>query len=76
MIVQRRNSDFSDFVKPRLAIGPKGDHNPDLSDLLDKKTGQNYQPNGEAFSLNATRGPNVSTMDSIENLPENDTSEG
>lgn len=23
--------DFSDFVKPRLAIGPKGDHNPDTS---------------------------------------------
>lgn len=22
--------DFSDFVKPRLAIGPKGDHNPDV----------------------------------------------
>jgi uncharacterized alpha/beta hydrolase family protein len=22
--------DFSDFVKPRLAIGPKGDHNPDM----------------------------------------------
>jgi hypothetical protein len=22
--------DFSDFVKPRLAIGPKGNHNPDF----------------------------------------------
>jgi pimeloyl-ACP methyl ester carboxylesterase len=26
-------SDFSSFVKPRLAIGPKGDHNPDMSDV-------------------------------------------
>lgn len=25
--------DFSDFVKPRLAIGPKGDHNPDIPQL-------------------------------------------
>ena len=23
-------ADFSDFVKPRLAIGPKGDHNPEI----------------------------------------------
>ncbi len=63
---------FTDFVKPRLAIGPRGDHNPDVSDLLDKRSGQNYQPNGDAFLLNSTRGPNVPNMDSIENLPEND----
>ncbi len=27
-------SDFSSFVKPRLAIGPKGNHNPDMSDVM------------------------------------------
>lgn len=31
--------DFSGFVKPRLAIGPKGNHNPDMPDLPNQ-TGQ------------------------------------
>lgn len=26
-------SDFSDFVKPRLAIGPRGDHNPEMPEI-------------------------------------------
>ena len=64
---------FTDFVKPRLAIGPRGDHNPDFSDLLDKKSGQYYQPNSDAYSLNATRGPNASIEDTLENPTENDT---
>jgi len=32
--------DFSNFVKPRLAIGPKGNHNPDVDNLIDIKSGQ------------------------------------
>ena len=58
---------FTDFVKPRLAIGPRGDHNPDFSDLLDKKSGQNYQPGNDMFSLKASRGPNALDEDLFEN---------
>jgi pimeloyl-ACP methyl ester carboxylesterase len=46
-------SDFSSFVKPHLAIGPSGDHNPDFSDLLDKKSGQNYQSNNGLMFIKA-----------------------
>lgn len=46
--------DFSNFVKPHLAIGPKGDHNPDLSDLLDKKSGQNNQQGNGVMFMNAS----------------------
>lgn len=45
--------DFSDFVKPHLAIGPKGNHNPDVSDLLDKKSAQNYRQNDGVMFMNA-----------------------
>jgi pimeloyl-ACP methyl ester carboxylesterase len=47
---------FTDFVKPRLAIGPRGDHNPDFSDLLDKKAGQNYQQNTGVMFMKASFG--------------------
>jgi hypothetical protein len=46
--------DFSDFVKPHLAIGPKGDHNPDAPDLPNQ-IGQTSQ-NG-AFFVNAAYKP-------------------
>jgi len=49
--------DFSDFVKPHLAIGPKGDHNPDLSDLLNKKSGNNHQENKGVMFINASYSP-------------------
>jgi pimeloyl-ACP methyl ester carboxylesterase len=35
-------SDFSSFVKPRLAIGPKGNHNPEMPDMP-SRTGQTDQ---------------------------------
>ncbi len=41
-------SDFSDFVKPRLAIGPKGNHNPEMPDIP-TRTGQT---NKSAFGTN------------------------
>ncbi|HUR97808.1 MAG TPA: alpha/beta hydrolase [Pyrinomonadaceae bacterium] len=31
-------SDFSAFVKPRLAIGPKGNHNPEVGDVIGAAT--------------------------------------
>ena len=37
-------SDFSAFVKPRLAIGPKGNHNPEMPDLPNQ-TGENFSNN-------------------------------
>lgn len=46
-------SDFSGFVKPRLAIGPKGNHNPETPDIP-TQTGQNF--NGVMF-LNASFNP-------------------
>lgn len=43
-------SDFSSFVKPRLAIGPKGNHAPELPDILDRPSGQNdWQKKGVRF---------------------------
>lgn len=53
-------ADFSSFVKPRLAVGPKGNHNPEvptaselpgLAELRD-----NPMPQGELFSV-AASGP-------------------
>jgi len=38
-------SDFFAFVKPRLAIGPKGNHAPELPDIPDRTSGQNDRQN-------------------------------
>ncbi|MET0753314.1 MAG: hypothetical protein ABWZ66_08065 [Pyrinomonadaceae bacterium] len=40
--------DFSDFVKPRLAIGPKGNHNPDIPQMPNQ-TGENRNAFGSVF---------------------------
>lgn len=54
--------DFSDFVKPRLAIGPKGNHNPEAPELpnypnqigeLNKKQAAPYFLNASFGSRNA-----------------------
>ena len=43
-------SDFSSFVKPRLAIGPKGNHAPELPDIHDRTSGQDVrQDDGGRF---------------------------
>jgi uncharacterized alpha/beta hydrolase family protein len=42
--------DFSDFVKPRLAVGPRGDHNPEMP-ALPNRTGQ-FDAN--AYLMNAS----------------------
>ena len=44
--------DFSSFVRPRLAIGPKGDHNPETPDMP-SRTGQTNQNQFGAFFVNA-----------------------
>jgi pimeloyl-ACP methyl ester carboxylesterase len=46
-------SDFSSFVKPRLAIGPKGDHNPEMPDLPNR-TGQTNRDSLGAYFMNAS----------------------
>jgi pimeloyl-ACP methyl ester carboxylesterase len=49
-------SDFSAFVKPRLAIGPRGDHNPEMPEMP-ARTGQNRFG---AFFMNAAFSQNQS----------------
>lgn len=44
-------SDFSDFVKPRLAIGPKGNHNPEMPDMP-TRTGQLNKNASGAYFMN------------------------
>ncbi|CAN5480446.1 hypothetical protein BH10ACI2_BH10ACI2_08260 [soil metagenome] len=56
--------DFSDFVKPHLAIGPKGDHNPEIPDaVLNQRTGQFFDG---PFAI-PTRGPQIPIEDQDEN---------
>ena len=45
--------DFSDFVKPRIAIGPKGNHNPDMPDMPNRAGQTNQNPMGAMF-INAS----------------------
>jgi hypothetical protein len=55
-------SDFSSFVKPRLAIGPKGNHNPEMPDISANRNQFNLNRINEltplfvnaAFNQNAT----------------------
>ena len=50
-------SDFSAFVKPRLAIGPKGNHNPEMPSLPNR-TGANFSNNPFAsYFMNASYRP-------------------
>ena len=42
-------SDFSNFVKPRLAIGPKGDHNPEMPEIPTRAQNQSG-----AYFMNAS----------------------
>jgi hypothetical protein len=44
--------DFSAFVKPRLAIGPKGNHNPEMPDMPNR-TGENNRNAFSAMFVNA-----------------------
>ncbi|HLM62162.1 MAG TPA: hypothetical protein VK308_15265, partial [Pyrinomonadaceae bacterium] len=54
--------DFSDFVKPRLAIGPKGNHNPEMPDLPGNpnRVGRENRNAFGAFFVNAAYKPQVS----------------
>ncbi len=58
--------DFSDFVRPHLAIGPKGDHNPEIPDLPNR-TGQNNSSSFGAFFTNASYKPQFLNESSNEN---------
>jgi hypothetical protein len=62
--------DFSNFVKPRLAIGPKGDHNPDIPIIQMPPNNGAYRRYDNVYSLAASYGPNVSDVDSVENSTE------
>ena len=45
--------DFMSFVKPRLAISPKGDHNPDPLPQMPNQTGENRANQFGAVYMNA-----------------------
>ncbi len=53
-------SDFSAFVKPRLAIGPKGNHNPEMPDVP-TRTAQTNQNSSGAYFVNAAYKPQTET---------------
>jgi pimeloyl-ACP methyl ester carboxylesterase len=57
-------SDFSSFVKPRLAIGPKGNHNPDLSDVLGN-AGAPYTNQAAAWSMGRVYGKRDPSLESV-----------
>jgi hypothetical protein len=52
--------DFSDFVKPRIAIGPKGNHNPDMPDMPNR-TGRTDKSAFGAYFMNASYKPRTET---------------
>jgi triacylglycerol esterase/lipase EstA (alpha/beta hydrolase family) len=57
--------DFSDFVKPRLAIGPKGNHNPEMPDMPNR-TGQTNKEAFGAYFMNASYKPQTETENLID----------
>ena len=54
-------SDFSGFVKPRLAVGPKGDHNPEAPELpqLPNRSGRGLNDGFAPVFVNAAFAPVV-----------------
>lgn len=54
--------DFSDFVKPRLAIGPRGDHNPDIPQILGQSY-RGYENNLTPSFANVSFQPFVNSID-------------
>jgi pimeloyl-ACP methyl ester carboxylesterase len=56
-------SDFSQFVKPRLAIGPKGNHNPEAPDAsqFSNQTGANKKNPFASYFINASYQQPVAT---------------
>jgi pimeloyl-ACP methyl ester carboxylesterase len=60
--------DFSGFVKPHLAIGPKGNHNPEMPELPQMPNRANLNSNGPfgAFFVNAAYQPPVRAENSLD----------
>jgi pimeloyl-ACP methyl ester carboxylesterase len=58
-------SDFSAFVKPRLAIGPKGNHNPETPDMPTRAGEFNRNSSG-AYFMNAAYKPQAETENLID----------
>lgn len=62
--------DFSNFVKPRLAIGPKGNHNPDIPIVRMPPNKGSSRRTDYVDSLTASRGPFLSDADFVEDSNE------
>ena len=58
-------SDFSAFVKPRLAIGPKGNHNPEMPDLPSRAGETKPNPYG-AYFMNASYQPRAANENPVD----------
>ncbi|HEX8367435.1 MAG TPA: hypothetical protein VF604_02620 [Pyrinomonadaceae bacterium] len=64
--------DFSNFVKPHVAIGPKGNHNPEMPQMPNR-TGQQQQQNQfGAYFMNASYQAPVSNEFSLPNTIDKD----
>lgn len=59
--------DFSSFVKQRLAVGPKGNHNPEAPESAQHshELKRNFNPLSSAGFLNAAYAPRVATVGSV-----------
>jgi pimeloyl-ACP methyl ester carboxylesterase len=61
-------ADFSNFVKPRLAVGPKGNHNAEMPDLPNQ-TGANRNKFGAVFMNAAYRSEPSAAADGLSLAP-------
>lgn len=65
-------ADFSAFVKPRLAVGPKGNHNPETPELptyQNLKVNQNLDGNSTPRLINAAKEAQPLTATAIDTKP-------
>jgi Putative serine esterase (DUF676) len=60
-------ADFSAFVKPRLAIGPKGNHNPEMPEMPNQ-TGENRNSFGAVFTNAAYKSESQITNYTLQNF--------
>jgi triacylglycerol esterase/lipase EstA (alpha/beta hydrolase family) len=62
-------SDFSSFVKPRLAIGPKGNHNPEIN-VPSATTGFNFLDESAPVRSPRMYGASFASYDAMQLMPE------
>jgi hypothetical protein len=65
-------SDFSSFVKPRLTVGPKGNHNPEVGDVIGSADAIRYGYTNEtvAWNLGRVYGKRDMSLETVSPNPE------